>query len=119
MTPFPPLIQRIVDSVYPIPRQLLADQLASISHPLYFVYVAIELAFLLWFYFSGASARLRTALETRDQEPIALRRCFHRDRLRWAIGFDAAHEFFGSFVLSHQFGLSAETVSGAGCAIGS
>ena len=110
MTPFPPLIQRIVDSVYPIPRQLLADQLASISHPLYFVYVAIELAFLLWFYFSGASASLRTALETKIKNPLLCAVAFI------AIGFAGLSvlmlpmSFYGSFVLSHQFGLSAETV---------
>ncbi len=110
MTPFPPFIQHIVDSVYPIPRQLLADQLASITHPLYFVYVAIELAFLLWFYFSGASASLRTALETTIKNPLLCAVAFI------AIGFAGLSilmlpmSFYGSFVLSHQFGLSAETV---------
>lgn len=110
MTALPPSIQSIVDSVYPLPRQLLADQLASVKHPLFFVYVALELAFLLWFYYSGASASLRTALETKIKNPFLLAAAFI------GIGFAGLSlamlpmTFYAGFVLSHQFGLSAETL---------
>ncbi|MBV8072707.1 MAG: hypothetical protein JO270_22575, partial [Acidobacteriaceae bacterium] len=61
MTPFPPAVEQIVDAVYPVPRQLLADQLAGVTRPLFFAFNAFELAFLLWFFYSGLSARLRDA----------------------------------------------------------
>ncbi len=110
MTPLPASIQSIVDSVYPLPRQFLANQLASITHPLYFVYLALELGFLLWFYFSGASASLRAALEWKIKNPFLVAALFI------TIGFAGLSlamlpmTFYGSFVLSHQFGLSAETL---------
>jgi len=111
MTPLPPAVEQIVNAVYPVPRQLLADQLAGVTRPLFFAFNAFELAFLLWFFYSGLSARLRDALERKIKNPFA------RDASFIALVFIGLSvvmsplSFYASFVLSHEFGLSAETVA--------
>jgi STE24 endopeptidase len=111
MTSLPPNIQQIVDQVYSPARQLIATQLAAITYPLYFIFVAFELAFLFWFYYSGISAQLRTALERRIRNPLLTAMAFI------AIAFVLLSvvllplSFYGSFIISHQYGLSAESAS--------
>jgi len=110
MITFPPNVERIVDSIYPVSRQMLANELASIERPLYFVFVAFELAFLLWFYYSGLSARLRTWLESAITNP------FRRAAAFVAIVFVGLSivllplTYYAGFVLPHEFGLSDETL---------
>jgi len=110
MITFPPNVEQIVDSVYPVSRQMLANELASIERPLYFIFIAFELAFLLWFYYSGLSARLRTRLESTIASP------FLRAAVVVASVFVGLSivllplTFYAGFVLPHEFGLSEETV---------
>jgi len=109
MIAFPPNVEQIVDSVYPVSRQMLANELASIERPLYFVFIAFELAFLLWFYYSGLSARLRTWLESKIANP------FWRAAAFVAIVFVGLSivllplTYYAGFVLPHEFGLSEES----------
>ena len=70
MVPFPPDIQRIVDHIYPVARQQLAIELASAGRLLYWVDVVLELLLLGAFYFSGAAARVRRAVERRVRRPF-------------------------------------------------
>ena len=111
MTPLPPAIEQLVNVVYPLPRQFLADELARVTRPLFFAFNAFELAFLIWFYASGLSARLRDALEK------IIRSQFARSAAFIALTFIGLSivmsplTFYASFVLSHEFGLSAETVA--------
>jgi STE24 endopeptidase len=109
MTQFPPDIARMVDQVYPPARQMLADQLAAITHPLYFIFVAFELAFLLWFYFSGAAARLRTLLERRIKNPLLTAVAFIAITFVGLSLVMLPLSFYGSYVIEHEFNLSAET----------
>ena len=108
MITFPPNVQQIVDSVYPVPRQMLANELASIERPLYFIFIAFELAFLSWFYYSGLSARLRTWLESKIRNP------FRNAAVFIAIVFAGLSlvlvplTYYAGFILPHQFGLSVE-----------
>jgi len=110
MIAFPPNIEQIVDSVYPVSRQMLANELASIERPLYFIFTAFELAFLLWFYYSGLSARLRTRLESKIANP------FRRAAAFVAIVFVGLSivllplTYYAGFVLPHEFGLSDEAL---------
>src|ERR1700736_2831770 len=109
MITFPPNVEQIVDSVYPITRQMLANELASIERPLYFIFIAFELAFLLWFYYSGLSARVRARLESSIGSP------FLRASVFVAIVFVGLSivwlplTYYAGFVLPHEFGLSGET----------
>jgi Zn-dependent protease with chaperone function len=111
MTNFPPDIERMVDQVYPPARQMLADQLAAITHPLYFVFVAFEFAFLLWFYFSGAAAGLRTLLARRIKNPLLTAAAFIAITFVGLSIVMLPLSFYGSYVIEHEFNLSAETVS--------
>jgi STE24 endopeptidase len=110
MITIPPNVEQIVDSVYPISRQMLANELASIERPLYFIFIAFELAFLLWFYYSGLSARLRGRLESSIGSP------FLRAAIFVAIVFVGLSivllplSYYAGFVLPHEFGLSEETL---------
>jgi Zn-dependent protease with chaperone function len=107
---FPPAIERTVDAVYPPWRQLLANELARIVHPFYFAFVSLELAFLLWFYYSGASMRLRRALELRVRNPLLTALCYIAILFTGLSLAMLPMSFFGSYHLSHSFGLSSETV---------
>jgi STE24 endopeptidase len=110
MVTFPPNIEQIVDAIYPVPRQMLANELASIERPLYFIFIFFELAFLMWFYNSGLSARMRTAMESRIASPFLSAAAFIAIAF---IGLSCAMlplSFYAGFVLSHQFGLSEETL---------
>src|ERR1700686_5040815 len=108
MITFPPNVEQIVDSVYPVSRQMLANEFASIERSLYFIFIAFELAFLLWFYYSGLSVRLRTRLESTIASP------FLRAAVFVAIVFVGLSivllplTFYAGFVLPHEFGLSEE-----------
>jgi STE24 endopeptidase len=109
MIAFPPSIEQIVDRVYPVPRQLMASELAHLTRPLYFVYAGVELAFLVWLYASGLSARLRTALAARLRNPwlaaaVVIGILF--------VGISIAMlplTFYAGFMIPHAFGLSAES----------
>jgi STE24 endopeptidase len=109
MITLPPNVEHIVDSVYPVSRQMLANELASIERPLYFIFIAFELAFLLWFYYSGLSARLRTWLESKIARP------FRSTAVFIAIVFVGLSivllplTYYAGFVLPHEFELSEET----------
>src|SRR5438876_8400896 len=65
MTPLPPDVQRIVDAIYPAARQAVAQQLSALEIKIFFANAVLELALLFGFYYSGAPARLRAALERR------------------------------------------------------
>lgn len=107
---FPPAIQAVVDSVYSPARQALADELARTTRPLYFIFIAFELFFLLWFYYGGAAARMRTALERSIGNQFWCAAAFIAIAF---VGLSIAMlplSFYGSYVLSHDFGLSAESV---------
>ena len=110
MIDFPPAIGRLVDTVYPVPRQIVADSLAGIERPLYFIFIAFELAFVLWLYYSGLSSRLRDAVSARVKNPLVMSAAFI------AIVFTGLSlamlplTFYAGFILPHQFGLSAETL---------
>jgi STE24 endopeptidase len=106
----PAAIQTIVDQVYPVPRQMLADQLAQTTHPLFFIFTAFELAFLLWFYYGGESARLRTSLEAKIKNPFVCAVVFLALAFAGLSVLMLPLSFYGSFVLSHEFGLSDEGV---------
>ena len=111
MTPFPPDVEQLVNSVYPVFRQLLANELASIERPLYFIFIAFELAFLLWFYYSGLSARLRSGLESNIKNPLVNAAVFIAIVF---VGLSLALlpvTYYAGFILPHQFGLSEETAA--------
>lgn len=94
-----------------MPRRLLADELAATVHPLYFIYVAIELAFLIWFYASGLSAQLRTRLAARVKNPLLVALSYVAIVF---VGLSLAMlplSFYGSFVIEHEFGLSVESLA--------
>lgn len=107
---FPPAVDRLVTAVYPVPRQMLADALAKIAHPLYFVFVAFELAFLLWFYYGGVSAQLRGAIEARIKTPFLSAALFIAIVFAGLSLVMLPMSYFGGFILPHQFGLSAEPI---------
>jgi len=108
VTALPPAIQALVDATYPIQRQVLADDLASISRPLYFTFIVFELAFLLWFYYSGLSARLRDALERKIPNPLLSALVFIALTFAGLSVLMIPLSFYGGFILPHQFGLSGE-----------
>jgi STE24 endopeptidase len=107
---FPPAIQAIVDQVYPPARQALAEQLARVTHPLYFVFTLFELGLLLCFYYSGLSTRLRSALERAIKNPLLSAAAYV------VIAFVALSvvmlplTFYGDFIVAHEFRLSDESV---------
>ncbi|HEV2038240.1 MAG TPA: M48 family metallopeptidase [Candidatus Eremiobacteraceae bacterium] len=109
MTQLPPAVEQIVNSVYPVPRQMVADQLASISRILYFVFIAFELAFLLWFYYTGLSARVRNAIEASIRNPLLSGAAFIAMVFLGLSLVMLPLTYYASFVLPHQFELSAET----------
>ena len=110
MIAFPPNVEQIVDSIYPVTRQMIADELASIERPLYFIFIAFELAFLLWFYYSGLSARVRAWLESKIRLPFGHAAVFVAIVVVGLSIVLLPLTFYAEFVLSHQFGLSAETL---------
>ena len=111
MTAFPPAIEQLVNAAYPVPRQLLAEQLAHVTRPLFFAFNAFELGFLLWFFASGLSARLRDVLERRIHNPLVCAATFIAVAFIGLSLIMSPLSFYASFVLPHEFGLSAETVS--------
>jgi STE24 endopeptidase len=109
MIAFPHRVDEIVNAVYPVRRQMLADALAHVARPLYFIFVAFELAFLLWFYYSGLSARLRDRVQAAIKNPLLCGAVFVAIVFAGLSLVMLPMAYYGGFVLSHQFGLSAET----------
>ena len=111
MAPFPPDIERLVNHVYPIARQQMAIELASAGRRVYWFDICLELVLLGVFYFSGAAAQLRNALERRVRRPFVLAAIYV---VLLMAGLSVAllpTTFYGSFVLAHRYGLSSESVA--------
>ncbi len=107
MTTFTPEVARLVDSIYPPARQALAEQIAAIGRPMYFIVAAVELALLIWFWRSGAAARLTAAISRRFPLRFFAAAAFAFVAL---VGFSIAllpFDWFGGYYLTHHFGLSS------------
>jgi len=109
MTPLSPDVQRILDAIYSPQRQAVAAQLSSLEINIFFVYSVLQLALLFGFYYSGAAARLRAALERRLKRPLAVMAAFVAiSYVGLAVILLPLH-WYSSFTVPHAYGLSLET----------
>jgi STE24 endopeptidase len=111
MTPLSPEIMRVVDSIYPPARQALAEQIAAIGRPLYFIDAFVQLAIFYGFWRTGAALRWRDWFEHRIRVPwlaaaayIAIALCAFS-----VVLFPLS--WYGGYVVEHQFGLSSAAFS--------
>lgn len=111
---FPPEIARLVDSIYPPARQALADSFAGASRRLFAVDALVQLALIAAFSFTGAARWLRDRIShllgaVGFSRPFVVACVL---TLCAIIGFSVITlplDWYGSFVLRHEFGLSRET----------
>lgn len=102
-------VQRIVDAIYPPQRQAIAAQLSALEIKLFFASSILQLALLFGFYYTGAAARLRGALERRLKQPLTVTAVFVAVTFA---GFSLVLlplDWYAGFVVTHAFGLSRET----------
>lgn len=111
MTALPPDIAHLVDQIYPVGRQQLAEALAREARVLYWVGAVVSLGILALTFFSGAAAHVRNLLERRMQHPFWLAAMYIALGMLAFSSLSLPLEFYGSFTLSHRFGLSDETVA--------
>jgi len=89
----------------------LAEALAREAHVLYWVGAVVSLAVLAATFFSGAAAHVRNLLERRIRHPFALAATYIALLMLALSLLSLPLEFYGSFTMSHRFGLSDETVA--------
>jgi Zn-dependent protease with chaperone function len=108
MVPLSPAVERIVDAIYSPQRQAIAAQLAALEIRIFFAGAALQLALLFGYFYSGAAAWVRGALERRLRAPLATAAAFVT--LTYA-GYALALlplDWFAGFTVPHAYGLSRE-----------
>ncbi|MBC5825169.1 MAG: M48 family metallopeptidase [Candidatus Eremiobacteraeota bacterium] len=108
MIALPPDIERIVDAVYPLPRQAAAAQLAALERPLFFLGTLEQLAALLLFYYAGGAALLRTRLQRTLSATWSVAASFAVCLVLGITLIEAPVSWLAGFALLHRFGLSRE-----------
>ena len=106
-----PGVERILDAIYPPQRQALAAQLLALGIRIFAVSAVVQLGVLAAYFYSGAAARLRTALETRFARPWVAAAAFIAIS---ATGFSLIQlplDWYAGFTVPHAYGLSAETAA--------
>ncbi|MDQ6780015.1 MAG: M48 family metalloprotease, partial [Candidatus Eremiobacteraeota bacterium] len=111
MTPLPSDIAHIVGQIYPLGRQHLAEALAREARALYWIGAIVSLGVLTATFFGGTAARVRYSLERRIRQPFALAATYVALLMLAFSLLSLPLEFYGSFTLSHRFGLSDEAVT--------
>lgn len=109
MIAFPPNIERLVDSIYPLPRQQLAVAIGHASIVLYFFDIAWQIVALLLIWSSGAGERLRAVLNRRIRQPWFVAAAFVGIVVVALSVLTLPVTFYDGFTLQHLFGLSEES----------
>ena len=109
MIPLSPGVERIVDAIYSPQRQALAAQLSSLEIKVFFASSALQLALPFGFFYSGAAARLRDALERRVKQPLLVSLAFVAISYAGLAIVLLPLDWWAGFVVSHAYGLSRET----------
>lgn len=108
MIPLSPDIARLVDSIYPPQRQALAAELSALAIRVYFAGAALQLVILFGYFYSGAAARVRNAIERHMRHPLLAAAVF---TVVTFAGFELALlplSWYAGFTVPHAYGLSKE-----------
>ncbi|MDQ2817782.1 MAG: M48 family metalloprotease [Candidatus Eremiobacteraeota bacterium] len=105
---FSPKIERLVDGIYPLPRQAAAVQLAALERPLFFAALGVQASILVFIYCSQAAARLRTAMAAVLAKTWLCGAAMAAALVAALSVIALPVTWYASYTLPHRFGLSRQ-----------